>query len=173
MNPRTQFIVRTALFLALSILFPIAFHQFGLGGRIFLPMHIPVLLAGAIVGPAAGFLTGLLAPSLSFMLTGMPPSYAVPLMTCELVLYGIIMGYFYRKLKLNIYVALILALIAGRIGFAAGLFLLGLVIELPYGVKEYFTGAVLAGLPGIAIQIVFIPPLVLSIVRRMKRRPLP
>lgn len=173
MNPRTQFIVRTALFLALSILFPIAFHQFGLGGRIFLPMHIPVLLAGAVVGPVAGFLTGLLAPGLSFMMTGMPPSYAVPLMTCELILYGMIIGYLYRKLRLNIYLALIIALVAGRIGFAAGLYLLGLIIEMPYGVKEYFTGAVLAGLPGIAIQLVFIPPLVISIMRRLNRRPLP
>ncbi len=169
MNPKTQFIVRTALFLALSVLFPIVFHQFGLGGRIFLPMHIPVLLAGAISGPVAGLVTGLLAPGLSFMLTGMPPTYAVPLMTCELILYGLAMGYFYNRLKLHIYVSLILALIAGRIGFAAGLFLLGLIIDMPYGVTEYFTGAMITGLPGIAVQIIFVPPIVISVMRRLRK----
>lgn len=136
-------------------------------------MHIPVLLAGAVVGPGAGLLTGMLAPGLSFMMTGMPPSYAVPLMTGELILYGIGMGYFYNRLKLNIYLALVLAMIAGRIGFAAALFALGLVIDMPYGIKEYFTGAVLSGLPGIAIQLVFIPPIVVSIMRRQGRRLVP
>ncbi|MCK5124782.1 MAG: ECF transporter S component [candidate division Zixibacteria bacterium] len=166
MNPRIQFIVRTALFLAISVVFPIAFHQFGLGGRVFLPMHIPVLLAGAMFGPMSGAFIGLLAPGLSAMITGMPPTYAVPLMTLELVLYGATMGLFQVRYKLNIYVALCLALIVGRIGFAVGLFVLGLFLEMPYGVKEFFTGAVIAGLPGIAIQIIFIPPLVMTIKKR-------
>src|SRR5512145_658584 len=77
----TRFIAFSALFLALAILLPIGFHAFGLGGRVFLPMHIPVLLAGFLTGPLSGMLVGLLAPGASHLLTGMPPTYAVPLMT--------------------------------------------------------------------------------------------
>ncbi len=166
MNPRSKLLVRTALFLALAILFPIAFHQFGMAGRIFLPMHIPVLLAGFISGPVSGLVIGLLAPGLSFALTGMPPSYAVPLMTIELCLYGLTAGLFYYRLRLNLYIALIVALVLGRIGFAIGLVILGLFIELPYGIGTYFSVAVVAGLPGIIIQIVFLPPIVAAVMRR-------
>ena len=35
------------------------FHAFGMAGRIFLPMHLPVLLAGFLVGPLAGVLAGM------------------------------------------------------------------------------------------------------------------
>lgn len=168
MTPQATFLVRTALFLALAILFPIVFHQFGMAGRIFLPMHIPVLLAGFISGPVSGLLIGLLAPGLSFALTGMPPSYAVPLMTIELCLYGLAAGLFYFRLRLNIYIALIVALVLGRIGFAIGMLILGLFIDLPYGVKTYFSVAVVTGLPGIVIQLIIIPPLVAAVMRRKR-----
>lgn len=137
-----------------------------MAGRIFLPMHIPVLLAGFINGPVSGLVIGLLAPGLSFALTGMPPSYAVPLMTIELCLYGLTAGLFYYRLRLNLYIALIVALVLGRVGFAIGMVILGLFIELPYGVGTYFSVAVVAGLPGIIIQIVFLPPIVAAVMRR-------
>jgi len=129
-------------------------------------MHIPVLLAGFIVGPLSGLLIGMLAPSLSFALTGMPPGYAVPLMTIELCMYGLVAGLAYKNLRLNIYMALLVSLVVGRIGFALGLLILGLFIELPYGVAAYFSVAVVAGLPGIIIQLVFIPPIVAAVMRR-------
>ncbi len=169
MNPTPKLIVRTALFLALAVVFPIVFHQFGMGGRIFLPMHIPVLLAGFISGPISGMIIGLLAPALSFALTGMPPGYAVPLMTLELSLYGLTAGLFYYRLRLNIYIALLLSLVVGRIGFAVGLLVLGMFLELPYGVKTYFSVAVVTGLPGIAAQLAFIPPIVAAIMRRERK----
>ncbi len=152
--------------MALGVLFPIIFHQFGMAGRIFLPMHIPVLLAGCICGPLSGLIIGLLAPALSFALTAMPPSYAVPLMTIELSLYGLAAGLFYYRLRLNVYIALVVSLILGRIGFAIGLLILGLFIELPYGVKTYFSISVVTGLPGIIIQLVIIPPIVAAVMRR-------
>jgi riboflavin transporter FmnP len=157
----------SALYLALAIILPIIFHQFGIGGRVFLPMHIPVLLCGFIVGASAGVIIGLLAPLLSHLLTGMPPLYAVPLMTMELPLYGFVAGLTYQKLRLNIYLALLLAMIFGRMAFALGLFILGRFIELPYGPSEFFAagGAVVAGLPGIALQFIIIPPMVVAIKR--------
>lgn len=166
MRPGTQLIVRSALFLALTVLLPIAFHQFGFAGRLFLPMHLTVLLAGFICGPVGGCLVGLAAPVISFLLTGMPPAYAVPLMSVELPLYGLAAGLSYEKLHLNIYIALIVSLIVGRLGFALALLVLGLLIELPYGVGTYFQAVVITGLPGIILQLVFIPPIVAALKRR-------
>ena len=162
MSPRFKFITHTALYLALSISLPIAFHAFGLAGRVFSPMHIPVLLAGFLAGPTSGVLVGLLAPTLSYLLTGMPPTYAVPLMSMELPMYGLVAGMAYRKLRLNIYIALVLAMIVGRIMFGVGLFLLGMFVELPYSAATYFStgGAIVTGLPGIIVQIVVIPLIV-------------
>lgn len=163
MARHSQFIVRTALYLAIAVTLPIAFHQFGLAGRIFSPMHIPVFLAGFISGPISGVVVGLLAPGISFLLTGMPPTYAVPLMTGELVLYGLVAGLVYRKLKMNIYLVLIFSMIMGRIGFAIGILLFGFFISLPYGVETYIKIAFITGLPGILLQLAIIPPIVIAI----------
>lgn len=165
--PRTKFITHTALFLALAILLPIGFHQIGAGGRIFLPMHIPPLLAGFLLGPLSGMIVGILSPGLSYLLTGMPPTYAVPLMSLELPLYGLVAGMAYQRLGINIYISLVLAMIIGRIMFGLGLLVLGLFIDLPYSAAKYFStgSAIVSGLPGITVQIVLIPVVVAAFKR--------
>jgi riboflavin transporter FmnP len=165
---RTRWIVYSALFLALALVLPVGFHAFGIAARLFLPMHIPVLLAGFLVGPASGLLVGLVAPTLSHLLTAMPPTYAVPLMSMELAMYGLIAGIAYQKLRLNIYIALILAMVLGRLMFGLGLFVMGMFMELPYDAATFFStgGAIVSGLPGIAVQLVIIPIIVAAIRRR-------
>lgn len=160
-------IAYTALFLALAIILPFAFHQFGVAGRIFLPMHIPVMICAFTVGPMAGLIIGLLAPFLSHLLTSMPPAYAVPLMSLELPIYGLVAGLGYQKFKLNIYIVLLIAMVLGRLAFAAGLVILGRFVQLPYGPLEFFAagGALLTGLPGIILQFIVIPPVVAAIRR--------
>lgn len=128
-------------------------------------MHIPVLLAGFIVGPVSGIIVGLLSPLTSFLFTSMPPAYAVPLMSIELPLYGLAAGLAYQRLRLNVYIALVVALIVGRLGFALGLLILGLFLQLPYGIKEFFSASVVAGLPGIIVQILLLPPIVAALMR--------
>ena len=49
------------------------FHLAGGMGVVFLPMHLPVLLAGFFLGPRFGLLVGIITPLLSSLLTGMPP----------------------------------------------------------------------------------------------------
>jgi riboflavin transporter FmnP len=163
-------IAYTSLFLALAVLLPVVFHQFGIAGRIFLPMHIPVLICGFTAGPVAGIIVGILAPFLSHLLTSMPPAYAVPLMTMELALYGLVAGLVYERLHINIYLSLLVAMVAGRLAFALGLIILGKFVELPYGPLEFFaaSGVVVTGLPGIIVQFVVIPPVVVAI-RRTSR----
>ncbi|MFQ5453481.1 MAG: ECF transporter S component [Candidatus Zixiibacteriota bacterium] len=167
LTSKARFITHIALYLALAVLLPIGFHSFGLGGRVFLPMHIPVLLAGFLAGPLSGIIVGLLAPGMSFLLTGMPPSYAVPLMSLELPVYGLITGLFYYRLKMNVYVTLLTAMILGRIMFGLGLFILGLFMNLPYSAAAFFStgGAIVTCFPGIIIQLIIIPIIVASLKR--------
>jgi predicted membrane protein len=130
-------ITLTGLFITLGVTLPLVFHQVALSGRIFSPMHVPVFLAGIFVGPVSGLIVGLVCPLLSFLLTGMPPPYAVPLMSLELPV-----------------------LILGRLAFALGLFVFGLFLSLPYGPEAFIKVSVITGLPGIALQLILIPLLV-------------
>lgn len=175
MKSPASFAAHSALYLALAVILPIGFHAFGMAGRIFLPMHVPVLLAGFIVGPHCGLLVGLLAPGLSHLLTGMPPTYAVPLMSLELPMYGLVAGLAYRRLHLNIYLALIVAMLVGRLMFGLGLFVLGMFMDLPYTAAVFFStgGALWTGLPGIIVQIIIIPPIVAAVKRRGSPAPKP
>ena len=50
------------LLVAAGIILPMMFHAVGMG-KVFLPMHIPVLLAGFMVGPIIGGLVGFLTPA--------------------------------------------------------------------------------------------------------------
>ncbi|MGB8656494.1 MAG: ECF transporter S component [Candidatus Zixiibacteriota bacterium] len=167
MKLTTKDITLTALFITLGIVVPIVFHQVALSGRIFLPMHIPVFLAGIFVGPIGGLIVGLVCPGLSFLLTGMPPPYAVPLMSLELMIYGVSIGILIRMIKSPM-LSLVLAMILGRLAFALGLFVFGLFLFLPYGPKAFLKVSVITGLPGIALQLVLIP-LLMEAIRAKKK----
>ncbi len=155
-------ITLTSLFITLGVTLPIVFHQMALAGRIFSPMHIPVFLAGIFVGPVSGLIVGLVCPGMSFLLTGIPPPYAVPLMSLELPVYGVSIGILIRVIKFPV-LSLLLAMILGRLAFAFGLFVFGLFLSLPYGPEAFIKISVVTGLPGIAIQLILIPLLMETI----------
>nr|WP_122012565.1 ECF transporter S component [Maliibacterium massiliense] len=154
----------TALCIALGVVLPIALHAIPGAGSIFLPMHIPVLLCGLVCGWPYGLVCGALAPLLSSLLTGMPPAGVLPGMLCELATYGLTAGLFARYIKIKprmagLYVQLILAMLCGRavngvlnaLIFSAG----------SYSMQVFVTAAFVKALPGIVIQLVLLPLLVL------------
>ena len=153
-------IAQTSFFLSLGIVLPFVFHQFALAGRIFLPMHIPVFLAGIFAGPISGVIVGGFSPVISFFLTGMPPPYAVPLMALELPVYGLSIGLLYYVKKMNLIFSLLISMILGRAAFALGLLILGAFINLPYGFYTFLQVSFITGLPGIIVQVILIPSLV-------------
>jgi len=163
-------IALTSFFLSLGIVLPFVFHQFALAGRIFLPMHIPVFLAGIFAGPLSGIIVGIFSPIISFFLIGMPPAYAFPLMAIELPLYGLSIGLLNQVGKLPLILSLIISMILGRAGFALGLLILGAFVNLPYGFSTFLKVSFITGLPGIAVQMVLIPSLVkgVSLVRKAR-----
>ncbi len=165
-------LTRGALFLALGIVLPQVFHLIGgpAAGTTFLPMHIPVLLAGMLVCPWAGLYVGVLSPLISHFLTGMPPLAPMPiliLMMVELPVMGLAAGLLYRKLKLHILISLPVAMLLGRIALGlAFMALTGIIgLQLPVGMWAYVTGAVTTGLPVIVIQLLLLPVLVKAVER--------
>lgn len=159
----TVSITGTALCIALGLVLPLFFHLFGAGST-FLPMHIPVLLCGFVFGWPFGAVCGFIVPLLSSVLTGMPPIFpTAPAMMLELCAYGALTGLFYQKFRMNVYVSLVLAMIGGRIvsGIANALFL-GIAGK-PYGLAVFLSGSFVKAVPGILIQIVIIPVLVLAL----------
>ena len=158
--------VMTAICAAMCVVLPIAFHSIPNAGTIFLPMHIPVLLCGLICGWPYGFVCGLLGPFLSSF-TGMPPLSILPSMMVECATYGLVsglmMGFLHTgKSTADLYCSMITAMVLGRVvsGFAKAL------IFTP-GVAPFawVTTSLVMGIPGIVIQLVVMPILVMSLTR--------
>ena len=152
----TRRLTYAALMLALGILIPMVFHTFQISGGIFLPMHLPILLCGFLCGPQFGALCGLVVPLVSSLFTGMPPMYPTAVaMALELLTYGLVTGLL-RK-KCNVYVTLLVAMLAGRaVSGCANLVLMGLAGN-SYTLSAFLTASFVTALPGIVIQIVVIP----------------
>lgn len=165
MNSKTRKITYSALFLALGVIFPQIFHLFGGTGPVFLPMHIPVLLSGFFLGGTSAALVGFITVLISAALTGMPQVPILYFMLVEVTVYGLAAGLAYRKLRLNVYVSLISAMIVGRLALSLSVFTLQPLLGLKLSPLGYITGALTQGLPGIILQLIFIPIVVLSIER--------
>ncbi len=165
----SSFLTYSALLTAAGILLPLIFHTFGIAGKIFLPMHFPVIVAGMMLGPLGGLIVGGLSPILSSLLTGMPPFPTVLLMVPELITYGVASGILYKKLRINVFAALIISLILGRIAFGISAWALAGVLGLHIGPVKLVTAGVITGLPGIAGQIVLIP----LIIKRISQKTQP
>lgn len=154
-------LVAGAVFIAFGVVLPMVFHFVGAMGSVFLPMHIPVLIAGLFLGPRIGCTAGLVTPVLSCLLTGMPPVMPVlPFMTLELAIYGLIGGYMYQTRRRSLVVALIAALLAGRIAALAGGYGIVSLLHIKLDPLAYIAAGVVTGLPGIAIQLIVVPFLV-------------
>ena len=150
---------RGAVLVAVGVLLPMIFHAAGASGSIFLPMHIPVLIAGLLLGPAVGTLVGLLTPVCSTLLTGMPPLFpSLPIMLPELAVYGGFAGILRRRFGLI--PALIGAMLLGRLAAGVMVWLLAQFVALPWTPVVYLAAMVTKGIPGMIIQLLFVPLLV-------------
>lgn len=160
--------VFAALMLALGIILPFfTSHAFGIQGTVFLPMHIPVLLTGFLCGAGYGTLCGLILPLLNSFLTGMPVLFPMAvLMTFELATYGFLTGYLFGNKITNIYPVLLISMISGRI--VSGLvFYILLFSNLKVGKYSVLT-SLITGIPGIILQLVIIPPVIIALSKIFK-----
>lgn len=160
-------LVYTALCVGLGLAMPSVFHIFGaVSGKVFLPMHIPVLLCGFVAGPMGGLACGFILPLLSSVLTGMPVLWpTAPAMALELATYGLLCGLLYHSRGWKLYPSLITAMVAGRaVSGVANAVFMGLAGN-PYTLSIFLGGAFVTPIPGIIIQLVLVPALVTALSR--------
>ena len=96
------------LFIALGVIIPyFTGHGFGVPGVVLLPMHIPVLMAGLLLGWRHGVLVGVFAPILSSLLTGMPAPWPnLPMLGSELITFGLFTGLLRKNFNLPLDISL-------------------------------------------------------------------
>lgn len=162
-------VATAALVCALSVVVPQMFHLIGGNtlGNAFLPMHLPVLLGGYLLNPAAALVCGMLSPILSFFVSGMPAFPRLVFMVFELGTYGFSTSLFARKCRLPVWLNLPLTWLGGRaVYFLTAVFalhILHLEIQgMPSAAAAVWT-AVTAGVPGLILQAATVPILVAAL----------
>ncbi len=159
-------LILAGLMIAFGLLLPMISHAFGAGPAL-LPMHIPVIAAGFILDLPFAVAVGAITPLLSSLTTGMPPLFPVAvIMVFELAAYAAVSNITYRKFRLNVYLSIITTMIAGRVVAGATVWILAALLArgLP-GPVEFVSGAIVAGIPGIAVQLFILPVLIMVLVR--------
>lgn len=162
------------LLLAVGIIISRIFHVFGTPniGTVFLPMHISVFIAGLYLGTSYGTIIGFITPLIN-SLFGMPIFPFNLIMALELAAYGFFAGLFMDILKkyktshrarlLRVYLSLIFSMIMGRIVNALVLFIMvrffGMNVPGPITV----IASSITGIPGIIIQLILVPGIVLAL----------
>ena len=158
--------VLAALFLALAYVLPFLTGQIPEVGAMLCPMHLPVILCGFILGWPWGLAVGAIAPIFRSLTLGMPPLFPTALsMAFELAAYGAVAGIMHRilpKKKPYIYCSLICAMIVGRLVWGAAMFVSVGVFGDGFTLSAFLAGAVTGALPGIVLQIILIPILVMA-----------
>ena len=175
-------LVLAAMFMALGLVLPFLTGQIPQVGAMMLPMHLPVLLCGLVCGWQYGGLVGFVLPLLRHTLFGMPPLITATAMAFELAAYGMVAGFLYARSRWQclraLYRCLIAAMIAGRLVWgAACVVLLGLG-KLEFSWQAFLSGAVLSAIPGIVLQLLVIPAVMVAMDRTglvpfRKREPKP
>ena len=154
---------------AAAVLLPQMFHVVGAAsgaensyGQMFLPMYLPIILVGLLAGPLVGAVSGLLAPLISFGLTGMPPLVMLPFLTAELVILGLVSGYL-SSFKMPSIGKVVLAQLAGKAMFAFTVLLAVYVLGNQAVGADNIVLSIKAGWPGLVLQWVLLPLIIFGV----------
>lgn len=155
----------SALFLALAYVMPFLTGQIPEIGSMLCPMHLPVLICGFICGPVWGAAVGFVAPLFRSLTLGMPPPFPTAVcMAFELATYGAIAGLMHKTLPKKtgyVYCSLLASMLVGRIIWGFVMFVCVGINGGSFTFAMFIAGAFTNAIPGIIVQIVLVPILVL------------
>ncbi|MBO5486874.1 MAG: ECF transporter S component [Eubacterium sp.] len=158
--------IQAAFFVALGLILPFLTGQIPEVGSALLPMHLPILICGYICGWKYGLIAGFITPLLRSLLFSMPPLPTAICMAFELAAYGAVIGILYQRLKnskFRIYLSLLAAMIIGRLVWGAASIVVYGLSSTAFTWQMFLTGALLSAIPGIILQVVLIPILVMAL----------
>lgn len=159
-----------AMFLAAGLVLPFVTGQIPQIGSMLLPMHLPVLMCGLVCGWKYGLVVGFILPLMRSVLFGMPPMFPTAVaMAFELASYGGLAGFFYGRSKwkcvIALYRALLAAMIGGRLVWGGGMVVLTGMSGSSFTWAMFLSGAFLNAIPGIILQLIFIPTMMIALDR--------
>lgn len=164
-----QRLATAAMLMAVGIVLPFFTGQIPQIGNMLLPMHLPVLICGLICGWQYGAVVGFILPLLRYMLFSAPPMPNGIAMAFELAAYGGIAGFLYNRSKwqciVALYRSLLTAMVGGRIVWGAVRLLMLGMMKNAFSWQMFMAGAFLNAIPGIVLQLVFIPALMVALNR--------
>ena len=165
MNQNVKRMVYGGLLIAIGVVLPQAFHIFGQSaGQTFLPMHIPVILAGMLIGPLWGAGVAVIVPILSSLITGMPPVPMLYFMIFELLAYAVVSGLLAKR-RLNTYLNLAITIVCGRAVYGLSLVVAVQIFSFapPFANMTGFLTGLVSGLPVVILQFVAIPFIMMAL----------
>lgn len=160
----------SAMFMAIGLVLPFLTGQIQQIGNMLLPMHIPVLLCGLICGWQYGLTVGFILPLLRYFLFKMPVLFPTGIaMSFELATYGAVVGLLYSRSRwhcvIALYRSMIVAMLAGRAVWGIVRLLLLGVGGNQFTWKMFMAGAFLNSFPGIILQLILIPAIMIKLNR--------
>ncbi len=157
--------ILAALFLSLAYVMPFLTGQIKEIGAMLCPMHLPILICGFVCGWSWGLIIGLVAPIFRSLTLGMPLLFPSAIcMALELAAYGAVAGLMHKMLprkKLYVYCSLLASMLVGRIVWGTAMFIFVGVSGGSFTFAAFLAGAITNSIPGIIIQIVFVPLIVM------------
>ena len=164
-SKQTHRLVYASMFLVLGLVLPFLTGQIPQVGSMLCPMHIPVLLCGFFCGWPYGLAVGFIVPIFRSFAFGMPPLFPTAVcMAFELAAYGAVSGWMHKimpRKKSYIYGSLLTAMIIGRVVWGGAMFLCMGIDGGGFTFSAFLAGAIFNAIPGIILQIVLIPILVM------------
>jgi len=156
----------SAMLFALGLLLPFLTGQVPEIGNMLLPMHFPVLLCGLTCGPFWGLAVGATLPIVRSLVFSRPVLFPNAIaMAAELATYAFVVGIIYSRSKksvLSLYTSLAIAMILGRVVWGAIMALLMIGGD-GFGLAAFISGAVIEAIPGIVLQFILIPVIMIAL----------
>ena len=144
------------------------------GGMVWLPMYLPVLIGGLLLGKWWGLGVGILAPIVSFLFTSllgnpMPALARLPFMIAELSVFSLVSGLFSKKISKHSWLAIpavLLAILAGRLSFLGLVYIFEGVSTLSVNL---IWSQILSSCPGILLQLILVPAIIILLNKILNR----
>lgn len=167
---KTKITIKTLIsagLIAMAVILPQIVHLVAgaQGGMVWLPMYLPILIGGALLGVKWGLGVAIVSPILSFLITSaisspMPALSRLPFMIAELCVFALVSGMFSKAISKRTWLvipAMLSAIVAGRLSFLALVAIFDSVSSLSVGLVY---NQILMSWPGIILSLVLVPVII-------------
>ena len=155
---------------AMAVTLPMLVHLIAgnTGGMRWLPMYLPILIGGCLLGAKWGSAIAVISPLVSYFITlstgtPMPSIERLPFMIAELVVFAITCGLFSKKIMKNSLIVIPAVLLAEVLGRSVLMLLVVIFNEFTIFTPELIWEQIKTGLLALGLQAIIMPFIVISL----------